>query len=123
MHTFRSSLRFKAGLAGIVAAVALALSLGGAATTHAQRFDGEFPRASLEFRTVDTLTVYAQADPASRVVATLAPFSVVQIFGGVTGKDGQAWAHLYTPDYLELGWAPFSKLGGASPIGIYDLGR
>ena len=121
MHLIRGPRSLKFGLIAAIAAAALVVPIAGSGTAQAQVRDPEFPRASLEFRTVDVLTIYEAADPASRVVVTLAPFSVVNIQGSTVGKDGQVWLHLFTPGFEELGWAPATKLAGASPAGFFDF--
>lgn len=122
MRVLRTPRNFKGGLFAVIAAAALVIPIAGSGAAHAQVRDPEVPRASLEFRTIESLTIYAEADPASRVVTTLAPFSVVNILGQAPGKDGQVWLHIYNPGFEELGWAPAAKLSGAVPISFFDFG-
>lgn len=122
MRLFRTPRSIKSGLIAAVAAAALVIPVAGSSPAQAQFRDPETPSISLEFRTTEALDIYAAADPASRIVVTLAPFSVINIQGSMVGKDGQQWAHIYTPGFEELGWAPASKLGGAIPINFFDFG-
>lgn len=110
-----SSRALRAGAGGLFAAAALALPLAGAGQVQAQGYDPESPRISLEFRVPEALVIYAEPDPAAAIVTQLAPYSVVNVMGRALGKDGQLWAHVFTPAFEELGWVPFAKLANASP--------
>lgn len=83
-----------------VTLVALALS---GSPAHA---DGDDPSGAAEMRLTRPLLLHALADPASPVVTTLSPGTVIVGLSWQKGADGTVWVRVGALDRTPLGWTP-----------------
>ena len=104
----------------LILGIGLALVALMALRTVPVHADPEDPTPSIDMRLTQAVTVYAEPDANSAVVAILQPGTVVTGVGRQRGADGALWQHVTTPGGEGLSWMRIADFMTGAPV--FDIG-